>query len=129
MFKDLEEIALQLMQLFSKPEVLEANKSGNKLIKIDLYEKGNQIKAKEINVGFAVEAAIDALRRKDIVSRNEIKYFMECILKFLCSMVRKIFQQSPLYSSFLFYSKIFDPSILSQESELKLLLSLKPLLK
>ena len=129
MFKDLKEIVLQLMQLFIKPEVLEANKSGNKLIKIDLYKKDNQIKAKEINVGFAVEAAIDALRRKDIVSRNEIKNFMECIQKFLCSMVRKIFQRSPLYSSFLFYSKIFDPSILSQESESKLLLSLKPLLK
>ena len=107
------------MQLFIKPEVLEANKSGNRLIKIDLYKKDNQIKAKEINVGFAVEAAIDALRRKDIVSRNEIN-FMECIQKFLCSMVRKIFQRSSLYSSFLFYLKIFDPSILSQESESKL---------
>ena len=129
MFKDLKEIVLQLIQLFIKPEVLEANKSRNKLIKIDLYKKDNQIKAKEINVGFAVEAAIDTLRRKDIVSRNEIKHFMECIQKFFCSMVRKIFQRSPLYSSPLFYSKIFGPSILSQESESKLLLSLKPLLK
>ena len=58
MYEDLKDLVSRLLELFVKPDILEKNKTGKKMIKLDLYDKEILLSADKINVGFAVESKL-----------------------------------------------------------------------
>ena len=65
-------------------------------MKLDLYDKEILLSAEKINVGFAVESELNKLETKDNVTASQMKVFMKEDQRFLCAMVTKLFEQSPL---------------------------------
>ena len=112
-----------------KPAILEKNKTGKKIMKLDLYDKEILLSAEKINVGFAVESELNKLKTKDNVTASQMKVFMKGDQRFLCDMVTKLFEQNPLGSSVSVISTMFDPNILLNASKEKLTPCLKKLLK
>lgn len=96
--------------------------------KLDLFDKENQLNVDKISVGFAVEDEINNLKKKDLVTANQVKMFMIGVKAFLCAMVDKLFERSPLGSVVLHSASMFDPNILLNSSKEKLALYLKALL-
>ena len=58
MYEDLKDLVSRLLELFVKPDILEKNKTGKKMIKLDLYDKEILLSADKINVEFAVESKL-----------------------------------------------------------------------
>ena len=52
LFQKLKELIVSLMERFVKPDVLQANCSGYKLLKLDLTKEDNFLPIESINVGF-----------------------------------------------------------------------------
>ena len=47
-------------------------------------------------MGFTVESKLNDLKKKDNVTASQIKVFMKGVQRFLCAMVTKLFERSPL---------------------------------
>ena len=98
---------------------------------LNLYEKENLSNVeKKIDVGFVIEDESNNLKKKDFVTANQIKMFLKRVQGFLCTMVNKLFERSPLASVFLLSAAMRDSNIvLSNASKQKLNPCLRPLSK
>ena len=102
----------RLLKLLIKPTVLEENMTGKKRKGLNLYEKENLSNVeKKIDVGFVIEDEINNMKKKDFVTANQIKMFLKLVQGFLCTMVNKLFERSPLASVFLLSAAMRDPNI------------------
>ena len=95
-YEDLEDLGL--LELFIKPAVLERNMTEENE-KLDLYDKENLFNVEIMIVGFAVEDEIHNLKKKDLVTANQIKMFMKNVQGFLSTIVNKLFEISPVESA------------------------------
>ena len=59
MYEDLKDLVSRLLELFVKPTIHEKNKTGKKMMKLDLYDKEILLSAEKINAGFAVESELN----------------------------------------------------------------------
>ena len=118
-YDDLKDLVSRLLELFVKPAILEKNKTGKKMMKLDLYDNKTLLSAEKINVGFAVESKLNDLKKKDVTA-SQIKVFMKGVQRLLCAMVTKLFERSPLGSVVLLSAAMFDPNILLNASKEKL---------
>ena len=98
MYEDLKDLVSRLLELFVKPAILEKNKTGKKMMELDLYDKEILLSAEKMNVGFAVESELIDLKKKDNVTASQIKVSMKGVQRFLCAMVTKLFDRNPLGS-------------------------------
>ena len=98
MYEDLKDLVSRLRELFVKPAILEKNKTGKKMMELDLYDKEILLSAEKMNVGFAVESELIDLKKKNNVTASQIKVSMKGVQRFLCAMVTKLFDRSPLGS-------------------------------
>ena len=97
MYEDLKDLVSRLLELFVKPAILEKNKTGKKMMELDLYDKEILSSAEKMNVGFAVESELIDLKKKDVTA-SQIKVSMKGVQRFLCAMVTKLFDRNPLGS-------------------------------
>ena len=111
MYEDLKDLVSRLLELFVKPTILEKNKTGKKMMKLNLYDKEILLSAEKINVGFAVESELNYWKKKVNVTAPQIKVFMKGVQRFLCAMVTKLFERSPFGSLVLLSAAMFDPNI------------------
>ena len=89
MYEDLKDLVSRLLELFVKPAILEKNKTGKKMMKLDLYDKEILLSADKINVGFAAESELNDLKKKDVTA-SQVKVFMKGVQRFLCVMVTSL---------------------------------------
>ena len=89
MYEDLKDLVSRLLELFVKPAILEKNKTGKKMMKLDLYDKEILLSADKINVGFAAESELNDLKKKDVTA-SQVKVFMKGMQRFLCVMVTSL---------------------------------------
>ena len=68
LYFNLKSLLATLLELFIKPSVIAAAKTGSSLINIDISKTSNQIPNKDLDLGFATEAKLKKLRLKDLVS-------------------------------------------------------------
>ena len=129
MYEDLKDLVSRLLELFVKPAILEKNKTGKKMMKLDLYDKEILLSAEKINVGFPVESELNYWKKKVNVTAPQIKVFMKGVQRFLCAMVTKLFERSPFGSLVLLSAAMFDPNIPLNTSKQKLAPFSKNLLK
>ena len=70
----------------------------DKIKTIDLYNKENVFNVEKMSVRFAVEDEINNLKRKGLVTVNQIKMFTKGVHGFLCAMVNKLFGKKSIGS-------------------------------
>ena len=128
LYFDLKSLVLTLMKLFIKSSVLSEAKTGNQLCDIDIEKESNQVKLKNIDLGFAAEAKLRNLKTEDKVTVSQESTFRREVKTFLVSLLQKLLKKTPLSSIVVRSASIFDPSIIIAHSVDKLGTNLKKLL-
>ena len=78
---DLLRLVKRILLLVLKPDVVNPCTSITALKKIDLNEKANFLKAKEIKLGFGARECIKNLKKADLLSSQNLQTYMnECII-------------------------------------------------
>ena len=96
-----------------KPDVVNCCNSIANLKAIDLNEKSNFLKPKNMNLGFGARKCINDLKRSDLVSSKEItSYLNECIT-FVINIVFKLLEKSPLGSVVVRNADAFDSNVIA----------------
>ena len=117
MCDDLTKLITNVLSLIVKESVISSCKTGLDLKKIDLDSVENLLKTKEINVGFAAAEVLNELKKKDIVTNQEIKDFKKEVYKFVKATLKKIFERSPIGSVVVRNSNIFNPIVMANTTE------------
>ena len=111
----------KLLEIIIKPEILEKFKSCTKIKKVELSSNDNLLSDGKVNVRFSVTEELNELRKKDLVKSYEIKEFLKKARSFIISIIQKVSEKSPLNSLFFIGSTIFDPKILFESAEQRLI--------
>ena len=114
-FKDLKKMFLSLLRITVKDSVI-TGKTVQQLREIDLDKAENLIPLKDMNLGFATEALLKELQKKDVITAKQAKDFREEARMFVVPTLKKLIEKSPHASSFVRYAAVFDPATLSLES-------------
>ena len=128
MYQDLLKLFRKLMQLIVKPDIVAHFSSAIDLKCIDFGDKNVIMKPKDMNIGFGTRNIITELRRKDVITNTQTANFFTDVTKFIISVVKKVFDKSPLEYNVVRNSVIFDPQALVNENASVLQNKLKRLL-
>ena len=128
MYQDLLKLLRKLMQSIVKAGIVVNCSLAIDLKCIDLDDKNVIMKPKDMNIGFGTRNIITELKRKDVITNTQTANFFTDVTKFIISMVKKLFDKSPLEYSVLRNSVIFDPQFLVNENASLLQNKLKRLL-
>ena len=93
MYNDLQKLLRKLILLIVKPDLLQNCKSATNMKNLDLSDKGNLLKLKDINIGFAASSTLKELKRKDLITNGQIAYFFNDVMLFICSTVQKLLEK------------------------------------
>ena len=88
-------------------------------MEIDLDKNGNLkdgLPLKGMNIGFATEALLKDLQKKDVEKARQVKDSREGARMVVVATLKKLIEKSPLASSFVRFAAIIDPATLSLES-------------
>ena len=116
MYQDFLKLLRKLMQLILKPDIV-ANCSSAIHIKcssaidikcVDLDDKSVIMKLIDMNIGFGTRNIITELTRKDAIRNTQTANFFTNVTKFIISMVKKLFDKSPLECNVVRNSVIVD---------------------
>ena len=113
-FKDLKKMFLSLLRITVKDSVI-TGKTVQQLREIDLDKAENLIPLKDMNLGFATEALLKELQKKDVITANEDNFREEARM-FVVATLKKLTEKSLLACSFVCNAAIFNPATLSLES-------------
>ena len=86
------------------------------------------MKPKVMNIGFGTRNIITELKRKDVITNTQTANFFTDVTKFIISMVKKLFDKSPLDYNVVRNSVLFNPQVLVNENASVLQNKLKRLL-
>ena len=81
-----------------------------------MNKAANQLKNKDLGLGFAAEAKLKELRTKDVISGSQEEKFREEVRTFLTQLVIKLFERTPLNSVVVRSASLFDPKIIDEYS-------------
>ena len=76
---------------------------------LDLSDKSNLLKLKDINIGFAASSPLKKLKRKHLITNGQIASFFNDVMLFICSIVQKLLEKSPIFCNIVCNSLLFDP--------------------
>ena len=108
LYTDLAEIYRSLMGIIIKDEVLEKC-VGYKLSKINMDDKKNLKKEEEFTLGFVTKKIIKELRRKDIVTAEQMDDFFENVKICIKALIQKLNERCALNSVVVRSSVVFNP--------------------
>ena len=96
-----------------KPDVVNPCTFINTLKNIDLSEKANFRKAKEIKLGFGARECIKNLKKSNLLSSQNLQTYMnECII-FVTDIASKLFDRSPLESAIVRNADALNPNVIA----------------
>ena len=72
MYDDLKELVRNVLQLYTKDEVIEKCKTVSDYKQINLSEKSNIVSKSKLNIGCAADITITKMKHQDIASKSEI---------------------------------------------------------
>ena len=104
------------MQLIVKPDIVANCSSAIDLKCIDLDDKNVIMKPKDMNIGFGTRNIITELKRKDVITNTQTANFFTDVTKFIISMVKKLFDKSPLEYLLGILYIIFDTQVIVKEN-------------
>ena len=97
-----------LSWLVVKPDVLNICNTGLQMTSIDLYLKENLLSLSDVELGFGVKAIITKAKMKDTVISQEVAKFKRKGQRFVTSVVKNLFEKSPIKCEFVRFCSIFD---------------------
>ena len=83
LYNDLFKFIKKIINLIVIPDVMIKCIYGADLVNVNLSNKGNFIKPKDMNVGFSTTTAIVDLRKKDLLTKKQITDFLFDVITFL----------------------------------------------
>ena len=83
MYSDLQKLLRKLILLIVKPDLLQNCKSATDMKNLDLSDKSNLLKLKDINMGFAALSTLKELKRKDLITNGQIASFFNDVMLFV----------------------------------------------
>ena len=97
MYNDLQKLLRKLILLIVKPDLLQNCKSATDIKNLDLSDKSDLLKLKDINIGFAASPTLKELKRKDLIANGQIASFVnDChVIHLFCSA--KIARKEPYF--------------------------------
>ena len=104
------ELKAIIMELIVKPDLLDKCKNGAQLHRVDLTKEENLLPLKEINLGFGVTDKIKNLRKDDTASNAQIRAFVIDVQSVIVKILGKMFERSPILSSFVRFATVIDPA-------------------
>ena len=119
MYQDLLKLLRKLMQLIVKPDAVANCSSVINLKWIDLDDENVIMKPKDMNISFSVQN-ITELKRKNVNTNTQTAIFFADVTKFIISMVKKLFNKSPLEYNVVRNSLIFNMQVLVNENAIVL---------
>lgn len=128
MYYDLKVLVTDLLSLIVKKSVMESEKTAKKLISIDLHLSENLLPNANIDCGFSVEHTLSTMIKSDQIGNKTAILFKKQCGDFVKIVLQKLFEKTPLKSSFLKYCSVFDPINLVHTERQLLLKSFKGLL-
>ena len=127
MFGDLKGIVKSFLQLIVKPDVIDKCSSAKNLIALKL-DDSNLMKACDISMGFAVKKCLQEMVQKDTVTKRQINTFKSEGCTVITTILKQLYERSPLSINALRYCGMFDPGQPVQASKKVLMKYLKGLL-
>ena len=116
-------------KLFMKLNAISLCKPSNELKKNDLTSKENLLKKRNISVGSVAWQSLSKLKRKDIITHQQVDQLEKSSVCFRAKLLRKVFfEKSPLNSFFIRNTRIFDQYVLLKLSNEEYELCLKVIL-
>ena len=106
--KDLEAMYKSLMWLILKTQSFD-NCSGNDLLGVDLSNKSNYWKPKDIHLGFETAKVLQDLIVKSIITVPSAKAFRQECRQMIIDLLQKLPQKSPLSSPIVVRSTAINP--------------------
>ena len=86
MYNDLQKLLRKSILLVVKPNLLQNCKSATDMKNLDLIDRGNLLKLKDINIGFAASSTLKELKRKDLITNGQTASFFSDVMLFICSL-------------------------------------------
>ena len=83
---------------------------------LDLSDKSNLMKLKDINIGFAASSTLKELSRKELITNGQIASFFNDVMLFIRFSVQKVPKKSPIFYNIVFNSLVFDLQIVVNEN-------------
>ena len=93
LFQKLTELIVSLMERFVKPDVLQANCTGYKLLKLDLTKEVNLLPIESINVGFRAKAKLRELKTTE---KTLMQHLWNGAQALLVRVIEKLRERCPL---------------------------------
>ena len=112
LFEDLFSTAKSIMGLIIKQGVLSCIVNDRQLQKFDFTKKENFLPLKLTAIGIAVEGNIIELRRKDVLSLNDVKRLLKDCHLIIIGIFEKTFERSLNGFSFLEAAGFFSPILI-----------------
>ena len=114
--KDLKKMVLGLVRVIVKDSVIDG-KTLKQLVEVDLENSENMLTLKDMNLGFATEALLRELQKKDTVTTKQLTEFREEARMLVLATLKKLIEKSPLSSSFVCLLAVFiqPPNLKSHE--------------
>ena len=106
--KDLEAMYKSLMRLILKTQSFD-DCSGNDLLRVDLSNKSNYLKPKDIHLGFETAKVLQDLIVKSIITVPSAKAFRQECRQMIIDLLQKLLQKSPLSSPIVARSTAINP--------------------
>ena len=69
---------------------------------LDLSDKSNLMKLKDINIGFAASSTLKELSRKELITNGQIASFFNDVMLFIRFSVQKVPKKSPIFYNIVF---------------------------
>ena len=113
LYSDLLKLVKSVLCLVLKPDVVNPCSSLTTLKKIDLTDKSNFRKAKDIKLGFCAKKCVDDLKNSDLVTNQGLKAYLNECITFVTTIASKLFDRSPLGSVIVRNADAFDPTAIA----------------
>ena len=129
MYNDLQKLLRKLILLIVKPDLLQNCKSATDMKNLDLRDKSNLLKLKNIDIGFAVSSTLNEFKRKDPITNGQTPLFFNDVMLFICCIVQQLLGKSSISYNIVCNSLVFDPQVVVNENIEDMQCKLKKLLE
>ena len=112
LYDNLQSLYKELLGLTIKSEVLgKGNDDCKELLKIDLRDRENHMKKKNMYVGFGTQQELLSRLKKDCITYSDLNDFRIDAREFLVTLLEKMFDKDPISFNIVKYTSVLDSTV------------------
>ena len=117
MYDDFHQLFRDIVSKYIKPETLDKCKNASILCDVNFIDATNQLKNKEVDIGFGANKILTDKMKTDEITKHEIDVFTVDCLEFLESLTSKFVEKFPLKYTVNWNAKSLNPEIMCMTPE------------